>query len=160
ILSGMTQPEIEAIIDELVRAEALIRQSTTRSIEGRERSYMTVSLTALGWELMKDEAATFTMVWPSNATSRAVRGTRSRSKPAQAGDLEATLKDLRKRLATAEDVPAFVIAPDRTLEEMARLRPMTRQAMMDVQGMGDRRFARYGESFLEEIRRYCGRATG
>lgn len=160
ILSGMTQPEIEAIIDELVRAEALIRQSTTRSIEGRERSYMTVGLTALGWELMKDEAATFTMVWPSTASSRAVRGTRSRTKPAQAGDLETTLKELRKRLATAEDVPAFVIAPDRTLEEMARLRPMTRQAMMDVQGMGDRRFARYGESFLEEIRRYCGRATG
>lgn len=157
ILSGLSQPELESIIDELVRAEALVRQSTTRNIEGRERSYMTVSLTQLGWELMREENLPFSMVWPAES-SRSVR-TRSRPK-AQSGDLELLLKDLRKRLALAEDVPAFVIAPDRTLEEMAKLRPMTRQALLDVQGMGERRYARYGESFLEEIRRYCGRPTG
>ena len=51
-------------------------------------------------------------------------------------------------------MPAYVVASNRTLEEMARLKPHSRKAMLAVPGMGPVRFERYGQPFIDAIRRY------
>ena len=66
-------------------------------------------------------------------------------------DLLAALRDVRKRLADADDVPAYVVAPNKTLEAMAAARPVTRNALGKVQGMGPERIKRYGQAFLTAV---------
>ena len=63
------------------------------------------------------------------------------------------LRDLRKRLADARDLPAYVIFHDKTLREMAERRPRTRDELLDVPGVGPAKLERYGDAFLEELGR-------
>ena len=65
--------------------------------------------------------------------------------------LLAMLRDVRRQLADARNVPAYVVAPNRTLEDMARVQPTTRKAMLEVHGMGPTRWQMYGQSFLDAI---------
>ena len=62
----------------------------------------------------------------------------------------------RQRLAKAEDVPSYVVAPNKTHEDMARRRPTSKSAMTEVFGMGPERFKRYGSAFLEAVRGWTG----
>ena len=68
-------------------------------------------------------------------------------------DLLMRLKALRKRLADRDGVPAYIVFNDRTLTEMAQLQPSTRAQLLSVSGVGEAKLARYGEAFLEEIKR-------
>jgi len=69
-------------------------------------------------------------------------------------DLFRALRVRRSALAKAQDVPAYVVLPDRSLIDMARRRPATLAEMADVHGIGDAKLARYGTEFLEVIRRH------
>ncbi len=62
------------------------------------------------------------------------------------------LKTLRSRIAREDKVPAYVVFPDRTLLEMATLRPGTPTALASVRGVGPAKLDRYGERFLAVIR--------
>jgi ATP-dependent DNA helicase RecQ len=68
-------------------------------------------------------------------------------------DLFERLRALRKALADQRKVPAFVVFGDRTLLEMATRKPRTREALLELFGVGERKLEEYGESFLAEIRR-------
>jgi ATP-dependent DNA helicase RecQ len=68
-------------------------------------------------------------------------------------DLFERLRALRKALADQRRVPAFVVFGDRTLLEMAARKPRTREALLELFGVGERKLEEYGESFLAEIRR-------
>jgi len=65
--------------------------------------------------------------------------------------LLASLRAHRLGLARAEQVPAYVIFPDRTLIDMAERRPRTLAEMAEVHGVGQAKLKRYGESFLAVI---------
>jgi ATP-dependent DNA helicase RecQ len=64
-------------------------------------------------------------------------------------ELLARLKELRKRLASAARVPAYVVFSDRTLLEMASLKPRTESELLSVSGVGAAKLERYGQAFLE-----------
>jgi len=61
------------------------------------------------------------------------------------------LKAVRARLAREEEVPAYVIFPDRTLREMATSRPRTLTALANLHGVGPTRLDRFGAAFLEVL---------
>jgi len=63
------------------------------------------------------------------------------------------LRAVRKRLAAAEGVPAYIVFGDAALRGMASLRPKTLDELLRVPGVGPVKLARYGEVFLEELRR-------
>jgi ATP-dependent DNA helicase RecQ len=65
----------------------------------------------------------------------------------------AALRALRSEIARAEQVPAYVVFPDRTLAEFAVRRPRTLAAMSAVRGVGPAKLEKYGERFLDVIRR-------
>ncbi|GLC27314.1 RecQ family ATP-dependent DNA helicase [Roseisolibacter agri] len=66
--------------------------------------------------------------------------------------LFAALKAVRGELARAEQVPAYVVFPDRTLAELAVRRPRTLSAMGEVRGVGPAKLEKYGARFLTALR--------
>ena len=66
-------------------------------------------------------------------------------------DLLTRLKALRKRLADRDGVPAYIVFNDRTLTEMAQVRPRTHAQLLAVSGVGAAKLARYGDDFLAEL---------
>lgn len=59
------------------------------------------------------------------------------------------LRALRAKIAKEEDKPAYIIFGDKTLKEMAQLLPKSKEEMLHVNGVGEVKFERYGEQFLE-----------
>ena len=72
------------------------------------------------------------------------------------------LRALRKRLADAQNVPAYVVFSDATLAEMAARLPATSAELLDVNGVGQTKLERYGDAFLAVIaeRGSAGSAPG
>jgi ATP-dependent DNA helicase RecQ len=66
------------------------------------------------------------------------------------------LRQLRKRLADAQDVPAYVVFSDKTLWAMAEDRPRTLGELLDVPGVGPAKLERYGAEFLAAILEEAG----
>ena len=151
ILTGWTSRELMEILQALTDAGAIQAEFETRQVSGRERTYRVLTLTDLGWAVMKQEAPDFQMQFPNLA--RLNRKRPSAEAPASANaDLLHELRTLRRRLAQADDVPAYVVAPNKTLEAMALARPTTAHAMRGVHGMGKQRLRRYGGPFIDAIK--------
>jgi len=73
-------------------------------------------------------------------------------------DLFQLLRSLRKELAEAEGLPAYMVFSDRALTEMATLKPSNEEAFMRVTGVGAVKLGRYGRAFLDLIAGHCGAA--
>jgi ATP-dependent DNA helicase RecQ len=67
-------------------------------------------------------------------------------------DLFARLKGLRKEIADARAVPAYLVFSDATLRAMASARPRTAAQLLAVSGVGPVKLEAYGERFLAAIR--------
>ena len=63
------------------------------------------------------------------------------------------LKALRKRLAMERSVQAYLIFTDKSLVEMCRTLPLTREEFARVYGVGQRKLALHYEAFTDEIRK-------
>ena len=61
------------------------------------------------------------------------------------------LRTARRALAQQLGVPAYVVAHDRTLRELARQRPRSSAALRQVPGFGPQKTERFGPTFLEII---------
>jgi ATP-dependent DNA helicase RecQ len=62
------------------------------------------------------------------------------------------LRAVRKRLADAEGVPAYIVFSDAVLRGMAERRPRTGLELLRVPGVGPVKLERYGEAFLAALR--------
>jgi ATP-dependent DNA helicase RecQ len=49
-------------------------------------------------------------------------------------------------------VPPYVVFSDASLRDMARLKPRTREALLEVKGVGEWKSETFGERFLAVIR--------
>lgn len=61
------------------------------------------------------------------------------------------LKALRLEIAKQTGVPPYVVFSDKTLKEMAEKLPTDKEAMLDISGIGEVKFERYGTLFLQRI---------
>jgi ATP-dependent DNA helicase RecQ len=66
--------------------------------------------------------------------------------------LLARLRDLRRTIAREDQVPAYVVFPDRTLAEMAARKPTNPAALGKIRGVGPVKLDKYGERFLDVLR--------
>jgi ATP-dependent DNA helicase RecQ len=64
------------------------------------------------------------------------------------------LKELRKQLATEENVPPFVIFSDKSLKDMSSKMPKSLEEFLAVQGVGEAKQQKYGEIFIGKITAY------
>ncbi len=76
--------------------------------------------------------------------------------PAPEEALFQTLRELRRRIATEQRVPAYVVFSDATLRAMAAVRPLTEDDMLSISGVGAYKLAKYGREFLAVIKENPG----
>ncbi|MCP4582901.1 MAG: DNA helicase RecQ [candidate division Zixibacteria bacterium] len=65
------------------------------------------------------------------------------------------LRTLRKMIADKKHVPAYIVFGDAVLRDMARRRPSSTEAFLEVNGVGDMKAQQYGKAFLKAIKVYC-----
>jgi superfamily II DNA helicase RecQ len=73
------------------------------------------------------------------------------------GELFQRLRALRRTLAEAEGVPAYIVFSDAVLARMTAVRPTDEAGLLAVSGVGPAKLARYGAAFLRALR--AGPAT-
>ncbi|MDQ0467997.1 DNA helicase RecQ [Labrys wisconsinensis] len=122
-------------------------------------SYGSFALTERGWAVLKGAERVelrADVLQPRESTrSRREAARQEAGLPADHA-LLAALKALRLEIAKAESVPAYVVFTDKSLIDMASLRPRDPYAMRLVHGVGDAKLARYGEAFLAVIAGHTG----
>jgi ATP-dependent DNA helicase RecQ len=69
-------------------------------------------------------------------------------------DLLQILKNLRLDLAHDKKVPAFVIFPDRTLHQMANVKPITREDFLAMSGVGEKKLDEFFTPFSTAIKNF------
>ena len=132
---------------------ALESRRVTRVIRGRELTYGELHLTSMGRDIASEKIAEVRMVFPApKRSTRRVAWKPTAGASPDSSDLLELLREVRKRLAAEASVPAYVVASNRTLEEMAQALPDSPSKLLSVHGMGPQRVENYGASFLEAIR--------
>lgn len=61
------------------------------------------------------------------------------------------LRQLRLKIAKEEAMPPYIIFSDKTLIDMCVKMPKNKQEMLAVSGVGEHKFQKYGQRFLEEL---------
>lgn len=69
-------------------------------------------------------------------------------------ELFSVLRAIRKKLADEENVPPYVVFADTALKEMCRFFPVNKEMMLNIKGVGQMKFDKYGEYFLSAIKRF------
>jgi ATP-dependent DNA helicase RecQ len=113
-------------------------------------------LTRAGGEVMRGQGAVrFALPEESRRPKPKASGeSRPRAAEALQGDARERFERLRvHRMSVAKErgVPAYVVASDRTLVDMATRVPRTLREMLDVYGMGPARVDAYGDGFLRVL---------
>ena len=84
---------------------------------------------------------------------RLLENARLEISPEMRTHLLGNLKALRKRLAMERSVQAYLIFTDKSLVEMCRTLPLTREEFARVYGVGQRKLELHYEAFTDEIRK-------
>ncbi len=66
------------------------------------------------------------------------------------------LRQLRKRLADEQGYPPYIILSDKSLHELAAMKPTTIQAFSLINGIGEFKCKKYGDTFIRAIKKYTG----
>ncbi|MEG2353860.1 MAG: DNA helicase RecQ [Clostridium sp.] len=61
------------------------------------------------------------------------------------------LKELRRSIADKEKIPPYIILSNATLKELSLTRPVNKEGMLAISGIGEIKFERYGEQFIKVI---------
>lgn len=64
------------------------------------------------------------------------------------------LRSLRRDIAKEEGVPPFIIFSDTTLKEMSRYFPTDESSMLQIKGVGQAKYSKYGPAFLKKIQEF------
>ena len=64
------------------------------------------------------------------------------------------LRRLRHEIAVSEKVPPYMVFGDSTLKELSSRMPVDKEQMLEVSGVGERKYDKYGQQFIEKIMNY------
>ncbi|MDY4079233.1 MAG: DNA helicase RecQ [Clostridium sp.] len=64
------------------------------------------------------------------------------------------LRNLRMEISREENVPPYIVFGDNTLKEMSNTYPINKEKFLMINGVGQLKYEKYGERFLEVIRNY------
>ncbi|RKW58633.1 MAG: DNA helicase RecQ, partial [Lachnospiraceae bacterium] len=64
------------------------------------------------------------------------------------------LKELRLEIAREEKMPPYIVFNDKTLIDMCAKMPTTKSDMLNVSGVGENKYGKYGERFIDVIKEY------
>jgi ATP-dependent DNA helicase RecQ len=140
LLRGTPKPTLRDWISQLVGQEVLIQTGD---------EYPILKLNAASWEVMRGQRTVRLM----EVSRREKRAATVVTEEADA-ELFERLRALRREIAAAEQVPAYVVFPDTVLLALARARPTTPDAMRQITGIGEAKLRAYGAKFLTVLREH------
>lgn len=67
------------------------------------------------------------------------------------------LRKIRKNLADEQGYPPYIVLSDKSLHELTKMKPTTRQAFGLISGIGEFKIKKYGDTFIKAIKKYTGK---
>lgn len=104
-----------------------------------------------GGVLRKEETLTMKLPKEKEPATKAEKSKKPVYELADSRLFEA-LRALRTEIARTQSVPPYVVFADKTLREMCSRLPRTKAEMLEVSGVGEVKFKKYGQAFLQVIR--------
>jgi hypothetical protein len=153
MLEHLTQVEVVALLEALVATGHLAQVDL-------DQHRPVLELTTAGIELMKGQREfEGSLPLPEEILAK-IRG----DQPPPAAPVESEqepldvdpglltrLKEWRKQKSSLTGQPLYLILSNRTLEELAAAQPRSRDALLEVSGIGQRKLEQYGHELLELI---------
>jgi ATP-dependent DNA helicase RecQ len=136
----------------------IIEQMIGQDFLGREGEYSTLFLTESGLKVLKGDITPI-LVKPLIAKKKkeiAKKTKEIREKEWHGIDHELfrLLRDKRAELARKHGVPAFIIFGDKSLKDMAAIKPTTKEQFSEVFGVGEKKSKTYADTFTSIIKEY------
>lgn len=142
IRENVTEFRLKEIIGELV-AKKVLRSSDDK--------YATLSLTTNAGAILRDEAkVVMKFSKPAEkkvAAQKKVKQT-SQNLDSKGWRIFEKLRELRLLIAKEEKVPPYIVFTDKTLVDMCVKKPADKKEMLNVSGVGEAKYEKYGERFL------------
>jgi ATP-dependent DNA helicase RecQ len=147
LLKGTPKKQLINYVYQLIDDGVLERTEGERPI---------LKLNAASWDVLRGQRPVLLRQAPTK-----VKETRTEQESWVGVDhgLFESLRALRRELAADRGVPPYVIFGDTTLRDLARVRPSTPDALLEIRGIGEKKRADLGEQFLHRIRDYCAEHT-
>lgn len=141
-MANRTEKEISEIINVLA-SEGYLALS--------EGQYPVLRLQPLAAEVLKGQRQVLQRTARPAAAQTGGRSSRSRdvSPSAVNETVFEQLRLIRRELAGKEHVPSYIIFNDATLREMSVVCPQTEDEMLNIKGVGEVKFRKYGRPFLD-----------
>ena len=111
-------------------------------IDQVEGTYPTLRLNHLSVKILKGEEKVI------------LKEVKVKEKTFEVNELFDLLKALRFNIATEERIPPYLVFGDKSLKEMSNLYPENKEEFLKISGVGEVKFERYGEKFIEVIHSY------
>ncbi len=131
-----------------------IEQLVGQNCAEKYGEYNQLQITELGRQVLRGKH-TPQLLQPAPESKKSSRKSDPASWEGVDRGLFESLRDLRKQIATEKGVPAYIVFGDATLRDMARRRPSTQESFLETHGVGQKKWADYGNQFLASITDYC-----
>lgn len=122
--------------------------------------YAIVKLTHLSQKLLEEEQPVLMKMAKERETEALEKKEKKKEKGStarailNAGDEElfGRLRQLRTEIARQEKVPPYIVFSDKSLVQMCIMKPKTKEEMLHISGVGEFKYEKYGEQFLEAVK--------
>ena len=157
--AGLERRHLERSLDALARAGAVSIRDDAFEKDGKVLRFRRVDLAANARGALRSDLLLFDDERPASGKARVKRPRKAdlQEQPGGPADplLEERLRQWRKELARAGGMPAFVILSDRTLQAIAREKPASPAALLEVKGAGPKLVEKHGAAILQVIRSFA-----
>lgn len=110
-----------------------------------------LKITAYGKEILYGrKTIELTVLQTLQAAEKTIK-TRRETNHSPEEELFNKLRNLRRRFADQENVPAYVIFSDATLKEIAQYKPLNSSDFLQISGVGEHKLEKYGEAFIDLV---------
>ena len=145
VLKGYGEEELRGLISQMI-TERYLRQT-----QGQYSVLQMGDISPLRNENTRVIMRTFEEKKPEKNKTVQKRSTDSLTSAGY--ELFEMLRKLRMEIAREEALPPYIIFNDKTLIDMCVKKPTDRASMLEVSGVGEAKYEKYGERFLEELER-------
>lgn len=127
------------------------RQFLNQDLLVQDRAIGSLHLTLKAWDVLNGKASVMGTRLPAETDYAKVQAHQTEY------DIELfdILKDKRKELADMASLPPYAIFSDKTLVQMATAYPHYEHEMLQIYGVGQIKFKKYGAIFLHIIHQHC-----
>ena len=147
LLAEVQIPELRGYVDQLTEQGLLLRT---------DGAFPVLQLTDAGLSALKGAADVELYRQPRPVARRRKSASDAAGWEGVDQGLFEALRACRLEVARERGVPPYVVFHDNTLRAMARWRPSTPEALLDIHGIGKKKADDLGARFLQVIREYCG----